>query len=145
MVRIPCKSVPAPGSVRPIPERRFPVANSGRYFFFCSSVPYLLIIQHESEWLPRIPAIAIHPRANSSKTSEKETISSPRPPNSSGMVIPKRPISFICSTISVGYRPVRSHSPATGLISFSTKSRSSDRNALCSSLNVKSISYLSWL
>ena len=53
---MPCKSVPASGSVSPTPVRNSPVANFGRNSFFCSSVPCLLIIQVDKEWLPKIAA-----------------------------------------------------------------------------------------
>ena len=44
----------------------------------------------------------IQPRAISSKTSAKETGSRSRPPYSSGMVMPNRPMSAMPLTISVG-------------------------------------------
>ena len=44
----------------------------------------------------------IQPLAISSKTSANDTMSMPRPPYSSGTVMPNRPSSFIVSTISVG-------------------------------------------
>ncbi len=68
----------------------------------CSCVPCLAIIQHDNECDPRMPAIPIQPLAISSKTSAKDTMSMPRPPYSSGTVMPNRPSSFIVSTISVG-------------------------------------------
>ena len=59
--------------------------------------------------------------------------SSPSPPYSSGMVTPKRPIAFICSTMAVGKVSVRSSSDATGMTSRSTNlptvSMISDRTA----------------
>ena len=69
---------------------------------FCSSVPCIAIIRQASEWLPRIPATPIQPRASSSKTRANDTGSRSRPPYSSGTVIPKRPIAAIPATISVG-------------------------------------------
>src|SRR5687768_12308923 len=47
----------------------------------------------------------------------------PAPPNSSGTVSPKRPISFICSTTFSGYSSRASISSATGYTSCSTNSR----------------------
>ena len=117
---MPCKSVPASGSVSPTPVRNSPVANFGRNSFFCSSVPCLLIIQVDKEWLPKIPAIPIHPLDISSNKIDIETISRFCPPYSSGMSIPNKPISFIFFTISSGYVPDFSSSEATGLISLST-------------------------
>ena len=59
-------------------------------------------MKHDSEWLPRMPAIPIQPREISSNTSAMETKSAPIPPYSSGTVIPNSPICFMESTISVG-------------------------------------------
>ncbi len=53
--------------------------------------------------------------------------------------MPKSPIPFIFSTISVGYRPLRSHSRATGRISRLTNSRIVSRNISCSAESSKSI------
>src|SRR3954470_15667184 len=65
-------------------------------------------------------------------------MSSDSPPYSSGVVMPNRPIALRCSTISVGYRPARSHSLATGTISLSTSCRSAWRKSCCSWVRVKS-------
>ncbi len=82
--------------------RSSPVARRGRNSCFCSGVPCLAIIHDDSEWLPRMPAMPIQPLAISSKTIANDTMSMPRPPYSSGIVIPKRPSPFMVSTISVG-------------------------------------------
>jgi hypothetical protein len=65
-------------------------------------VPWRAIIQQASEWEPIVPATPIQPRAISSKTRAKETMSAPSPPYSSGTLRPNSPICFIFSTISVG-------------------------------------------
>ena len=49
-----------------------------------------------------MPLTDIQPLASSSKISAMVAVSIPRPPNSSAIVIPNRPSSFICSTSSVG-------------------------------------------
>src|SRR5439155_8464841 len=54
---------------------------------------------------------------------EYDTASSSIPPYCLGTSIPKRPIAFISSTISVGYRPERSHSCATGAMDLREKVR----------------------
>ncbi len=48
------------------------------------------------------PDTLIQPRAICSTTSAYVSSDSPSPPNSSGMVSPNRPISFIPSTMSCG-------------------------------------------
>src|SRR5450759_4436648 len=61
------------------------------------------------------------------------------PPYSSGTSIPNRPIAFISSTISSGYRPASSHARATGLMLLRAKSRIRSRKAACCSESSKSI------
>ncbi len=128
-----------PGSVSPIPVRRCPLASSGRYAFFCSSVPNRPIIQQDSEWLPIMPATPIQPREISSNTTASETMSAAIPPYSSGTSSPKSPIWAIVATISSGYRPASSHSLATGRISESTNDRMVSRSSRCSSDRSKSM------
>jgi hypothetical protein len=85
-----------------MPVRTSPVAIGGSQRRFCSSVPTRAIIREESECEPMIPAIPIQALLISSNTIDMLTVSRPSPPYSSGTVIPKRPISFILSTIGVG-------------------------------------------
>ncbi len=80
-------------------------------------MPNLAIIQHDSEWLPMIPATPIQPREISSNTTASETMSAAMPPYSSGTSRPNSPICRIVATISSGYLPDSSHSLATGRIS----------------------------
>jgi hypothetical protein len=56
------------------------------------------------------------------------------PPYSSGIVTPKRPSSFICSTIGSGNLSSWSYSSALGMISLSTKFRTISTMAFCSSV-----------
>ena len=56
------------------------------------------------------------------------------PPYSSGIVTPKRPSSFICSTIASGNLSSWSNSSATGRISLSTNWRTISVIAFCSSV-----------
>ena len=56
------------------------------------------------------------------------------PPYSSGIVTPKRPSSFICSTIGSGNLSSWSYSSALGMISLSTNSRTISTMAFCSSV-----------
>ena len=52
LVWVPAASVPAFGSVRPKAPSFFPDRRSGRYFFFCSSVPYVYMgQQHRALWV----------------------------------------------------------------------------------------------
>ena len=136
---MPCRSVPAPGSVSAMPVRRSPVASAGRYACFCSGVPNLAIIQQDSEWLPMMPATPIQPREISSKVTARETMSAPRPPYSSGTSSPNRPSSRMVATSSSGYRPEASHSLATGRICSSTNFRRVSRSSRCSSDSSKSM------
>jgi hypothetical protein len=122
-----------------MPVRRCPLARAGRCALFCSCVPNLAIIQHESEWLPMIPATPIQPREISSNTTASETMSAAIPPYSSGTSRPNSPICRIVATISSGYLPDSSHSLATGRISASTNDRIVSRSSRCSSDSSKSM------
>ncbi len=56
------------------------------------------------------------------------------PPYSSGIVTPKRPSSFICSTIGSGNLSSWSYSSACGMISLSANWRTISVIACCSSV-----------
>src|SRR5450759_3828344 len=141
---MPCRSLPACGSVSAMPERRLPVARSGSHRARCSVVPNFESISVASECEPRIPATPIQALEISSNTTEYETASMAMPPYSSGTSIPNRPIAFISSTISSGYRPASSHSRATGLMLLRAKSRIRSRKAACCSESSKSIALGLW-
>ena len=55
------------------------------------------------KWVLTTPEIEIQPRLSSSTIIAYVVRSSPIPPYSSGIVTPKSPSSFICSTIGSGY------------------------------------------
>src|SRR5215217_637848 len=79
------------------------------------------------KWVLMMPLTLIQPRAISSTTSAYVSSDSPRPPYSSGIISPKRPISFMPSTISAGYSSSRSSCATCGRISLSTKRRTVSR------------------
>ncbi len=54
------------------------------------------------KWVLMIPEIEIQPRESSSTIMQYVVRSRPIPPYSSGIVTPKRPSSFIWSTMSCG-------------------------------------------
>ena len=64
-----CRSEPPPGSVSAIVARISPVAITGRYVRFCSSVPNSVISLATTVCPPIAPARLIQPRANSWVTS----------------------------------------------------------------------------
>jgi hypothetical protein len=101
-VRIAWTSEPAWGSVIEYAARSSPVAIRGRYLRRCSSVPYCWIIHADRKCVLSTPESDIQPRESSIWISAYVVKSSPRPPCSSGMITPKRPSSFICSTSSSG-------------------------------------------
>ena len=74
-------------------------------------------------WELRIPLRLIQPRQISSTMSAYVVVSSPKPPYSSGMIDPKRPISRMRSMRATGYSFACSISLATGITSFWTNSR----------------------
>ena len=80
--------------------RRSPAAGSQRCF--CSSVPWCTMRYAAIVCVLTMPDSDIQPYASSSTTPMYVSRSSPRPPYSSGIVIPNRPSAFICSTIAVG-------------------------------------------
>src|SRR6478752_7420940 len=86
------------------------------------------------KWVLMMPLTLIQPRAISSTTRAQVSSDSPRPPYSSGIIRPKIPISFMPSTMSVGYSSLCSSSVATGMICSSTNSRTSLISSCCSSV-----------
>ena len=135
---MPCRSVPAPGSVSPRPERSSPVAIGGRYRRFCSSVPLRATSQQATEWMPIEPGRA-EPAA--SDLLEGERVADPVDAEAAVLlrhVEPEEAELRQRPAISAGYVPDRSSSWATGMISLSAKSRSVLRNRRCSSVSSKS-------
>ena len=86
------------------------------------------------KWVLTTPEIEIQPRESSSTIIAYVVRSRPMPPYSSGIVTPKRPSSFICSTIGSGNLSSWSYSSALGRISLSTKFRTISTMAFCSSV-----------
>ncbi len=86
------------------------------------------------KWVLMTPLIEIQPRDSSSTTIVYVVRSSPSPPYSSGIVIPKRPSSFICSTIGSGNESSWSYFSALGRICSSVNWRTISVIAFCSSV-----------
>ncbi len=136
----PCASVPAPGSVRPKAPIFLPLARSGRYFCFCSSVPYVRIgSQQRDVCADTITAVVPQTFANSSTHIAYVRTSQPCPPYSFGIGIPMKPAFAIFSTVAFGNSSVSSTSIARGLTSFSANSLKRVLAISCSLLNVKSM------
>ena len=99
----PCASVPAPGSVRPKAPSFLPLARSGTYFFFCSSVPNVIIGSIQSDvCADTITPVVPHTFDNSSTHITYVKTSHPCPPYSLGTGIPRKPYFAIFSTVSTG-------------------------------------------
>ena len=116
-------SVPASGSDNESAPRGSPVAIRGSHRACCSSVPNAPMSVAHMLCVLTTPESDIHPYASSSTTPMYVSRSSPRPPRSSGMVIPKSPRSLIVATISAGYSSACSIAFATGMTSRATNLR----------------------
>src|SRR5262245_15937614 len=116
-------SLPASDSDSDKQPRTSPVASRGSSRRFCSSVPLCTTRYVAIVCVLTMPDNDIQPYASSSTTPMYVSKSSPRPPYSTGIVIPKRPSSFICSTIFSGYSSACSISVATGMTSRAMKRR----------------------
>src|SRR3954454_4901500 len=81
-----------------------------------------------------MPEIEIQPRESSSTIIAYVVRSRPIPPYSSGMVTPKSPSSFICSTTPSGNLSSWSYSSAIGMTCSSTNCRTISVIARCSSV-----------
>src|SRR6185503_2744485 len=89
----PCKSEPAPDSVRASAASLFfPLATSGSHFFLRSSLPYRTIGVVPSPLCAAIAsAVEPHPQPSSSIAIATLTASTPEPPYSSGIFSPSNP------------------------------------------------------
>jgi hypothetical protein len=67
-VLIACTSEPSSGSDSENAARISPVAMRGRYFCFCSSLPYFMSRYDPMKWVLMTPLIEIQPRDSSSTT-----------------------------------------------------------------------------
>ncbi len=107
----PWASVPAPGSVSPNAPIFLPLARSGRYFFFCSSVPYVRIGSAQSDVCADTTTPVVAQTFESSSTHITYVkISQPCPPYSLGTGIPIKPYFPIFLTVSIGKCSVSSTS-----------------------------------
>ena len=136
----PCASVPAPGSVRPKAPSFSPFASGTTYFFFCSSVPNVMIgsIQREV-CADTITPVVAQTLDNSSTHVTYVRGSHPCPPYSFGTGIPMNPYFAIFATVSAGNCSVSSVSCARGFTSVSAKSLKRPRAISCFLSKVKSM------
>ena len=113
-------SVPALGSVRPKAPIHSPEASFGKYFIFCSSVPFSRIgAMHNDVWAERITPVVAHTLESSSTAMMYICTDPPAPPYCLGTGMPIKPNFAIFLTVSIGKRSVSSTSAAKGLTSFS--------------------------
>ena len=119
LVCCPDASVPAFGSVRPKAPSFLPESRSGRYFFFCSSLPQLKIGQQQSEvCAEQITPVEAQTLDSSSTVIAYEMWSPPAPPYSTGNGTPSIPYLAIFSTVSTGNLCSLSMSAANGSTSL---------------------------
>ena len=141
----PCASVPAPGSVRPKAPIFLPEARSGTYFFFCSSVPNVIIGSIQSDvWADTITPVVPQTFDNSSTHITYVSGSQPCPPYSFGTGMPMNPYFPILATVSAGNTSVSSVSCARGLTSVSANCLKRSRAISCFWSKVKSMIYSPW-
>ena len=105
-------SEPQPGSLIENPPRSSPAAISGSRRSFCASVPWCMSMYATMKCVLITPDTLIQPRATCSTTRAYVSSDSPRPPYSSGIMSPNRPISFMPSTIASGNSSLCSRSVA---------------------------------
>jgi len=134
-------SDPPVASVTAVDASLSPLAKAGRYFFFCSSVPNLMIgsIPRANTW--SIMAVATETRLISSKEIKRAMYPKPRPPYSSGMVraiISASPRAFTTSSQTL----LVSSISTLGATWVSANSLAAFLNISCSSVKVKSIIFL---
>ncbi len=118
-VASPAASDPEPGSVSAHAPSHSPVASFGRYFCFCASFPNVRMCAVPSPLCDAsVSASEPSARAISSTTIAYASVSSPAPPYSSGMRMPRRPSAPSFGTISFGKRSSSSHARACGATSL---------------------------
>ena len=98
----PAASEPALGSVRAKAPSSPPLVRRGRYFCFCSSVPYFRMAWGQIRWMDRVAAEDMHFFANSETAMTFSAQPPPTPPYSLGIPMPVRPISAIFLKFSTG-------------------------------------------
>ena len=142
VVFIPDTSEPASGSVRQKEASSGASARRPRYSFLSSSEAASTIgavarpLQESEVPMPE------QPQAISSSISAPSRKPRPGPPYSAGRWLFIRPSSQAFSMMSWGQVPSRSYSQATGRISFSAKSCAISRMLFCSSVSVKSTTWI---
>ena len=117
-------SVPALGSVKPKAPIHSPEASLGRYFIFCSSVPFSRMgAMHKEVWAERTTPVVAHTLDSSSTAMIYIWTVPPAPPYCFGIGMPISPSLPIFSTVSIGKRSCSSTSAAKGFTSFSANER----------------------
>src|SRR5688572_27789077 len=91
VVERPPASLPAPRSESPNAHRRLPLAMSGRYLRFCSSVPASSSGNEPSALTAKSTPTPGHARESSSTTRHRSSTPPPPPPYSLGIHTPMRP------------------------------------------------------
>ena len=133
-------SEPALGSVRAKAPTLWPVVSMGRYFFFCSSVPWVRMgSQQRPLWVATMSPVEAHCLLSSSMQMAEARGSAPVPPYSLGTHMPMTPRLNSFSMFSRGYSLFRSVSAAMGFTSFSVNSAIIFRISWCSRLRLKSM------
>src|SRR5688572_21445448 len=103
---------------------RSPPASRGRYFRFCSSVPYFTMGPAMSEFCTDTATpVDAHARLISSSTTASARLPSPVPPYSSGTRKPRKPMSAMAFQFSQAGRSSRSTRAAAGASTPSANSR----------------------
>ena len=137
----PCRSEPAPGSVRArAPSLPLPLVTSGSQRCFNSSLPYFTRGEVPRPlWAARARAVEPQPHPSSSMAITALTASTSAPPYCSGMVNPRSPNAAPLRAAAQLNSPLSSTSCALGCTSFATKSWTTRCQARCSSVRSKSI------
>ena len=139
-VRVAPASLPPSGSVRPKAPRARPATRSGSHRCCWSSSPNWKIgLVPRPTAADRVMPTDWSTRPISSMARHSVVKSAPLPPHCSGNTRPNSPRSAMARTTSIGKTWSRSHCSAWGAISARAKSRTTSRNASCSSERSKSI------
>jgi len=139
-VRLAPASLPPSGSVSPNPANARPAHRSGSHSWRCASLPNAAMgPAPRPTAASSVIAIDESTRAISSMATHNVVKSEPEPPYSSGNGNPNTPRSPSARTTSTGNTCSRSHRSACGAISCSANSRTTARNASCSSERSRSI------
>src|SRR6476660_9721363 len=143
VVRIPDTSEPASGSVRQNDASLKSSVSFPRYLRFVSSEPPICTGAAARPLQAIEVPMPEQPQPSSSSISVPSRNEAPGPPYSSSMWLFISPSSQALRRTSSGQVPSLSYSQATGRISFSAKSCAISRSAFCSSVSVKSTTWMS--